>query len=81
MASGCLILGSNIKDIKNLIINNPSNLIINLNQDDEIKIKAKIKKILKIFNKKNSFKNFDFIKKNFSISKCSEKEKNIIFKI
>ena len=44
MASGCLILGSNIKAIKNLIINNPSNLIINLNQDDEIKIKAKIKK-------------------------------------
>ena len=53
MASGCLILGSNIKAIKNLIINNPSNLIINLNQDDEIKIKAKIKKILKSFNKKN----------------------------
>ena len=58
MASGCLILGSNIKAIKNLIINNPSNLIINLNQDDEIKIKAKIKKILKSFNKKIHLKIF-----------------------
>ena len=81
MASGCLILGSNIKAIKNLIKNNTSNMLVNLNQDDVDTINTKIKKILINFNKKNSFKNYIFIKNNFSISKCSKKEKNILLNI